>query len=150
MTDSPASVAEFSSIIVRAISQKLIVGDISIEKALDILMSHILDKHHSGMRVTFFFPDYAGLKPVTVRGTPPEAGSKIYFRQLELQSTDGCDYKDWISWTVKRVDYSVMPNTKPVESLRMLTFGQEPNSYEAQVMLYKGEKWTRRKRPCQH
>jgi hypothetical protein len=143
-------VDKFSEAIVNAISQKLLLGDVSVEKALDVLMSHLLDKHHSGMRITFFFPEYTSLKPVSVRGTPPRVGEKVYLRQLTLPAEEECNYSSWMDWTVKRVDYSVTPNTKPVETLRMLTYGEEPNSYEAQVMLYKGRKWSSVRRRLHH
>lgn len=136
------NVAKLSDAIVNAVSQKLALADMSAEKALDILMSHILDKHHSGMRIMFFFPEYANLKPISVRGTPPRVGEKVYLRQLTLPTEEECNYSDWMDWTVKRVDYSVTPSTKPIETIRMLTYGQEPNSYEAQVMLHKGRKWS--------
>lgn len=66
------------------------------------------------MRVTFFFPDNAKLKPVSVVGQVPSVGDFVYFSTYELTGTDGRDYSKQNKWKVNRIDYSVRASTRDV------------------------------------
>jgi hypothetical protein len=89
------------------------------------------------MRVTFYFPDDAKLTPVEVKGNPPPIGATVYFSTLKRCEDPDYNYDegDKRKWMVKQVDYSVTVEPDRTAALKTVTWGQEPNTYRAEVRL---------------
>jgi hypothetical protein len=132
---------EFSRAFCEAVGKHFMAGPLELPTALGMLLDNLTNRDH-GMKVTFFFPDYAELDPVDVTGVPPPEGAEVHVDHYKLTAPDRKEYKKWMSWRVKSVHYSVNVTTDHIEALRMLQHGQSPNSYRAEVMLYRGRRWS--------
>ena len=128
--------------ITEAVSKEICLGNSAdLFSALRILVEH-LTNILPGMRVVFFFPETTNLKPVTVYGTPPEVGKKVFVKPYERCPEDSRQrYHEYMDWTVLDVTYSIHVTTNIKDFLTLEMHGKQSNTYEAQVQLGKRRRW---------
>lgn len=122
------------------------------EQAVELLAKAILNASEA-MEVVFFFPEWSGLKEVTVYGVPPQVGEKVYLRTyrgpLKDAADEGKEYNDYERWIVQSVDRSICVEPDPVEALRKAVNFKPANTYRAEVRLGKSRNWRRKRKKNQ-